>query len=474
MKKNVLYLCALLFLPTFARDKPGVQQSKTFMWTRPAFLSVAADQALWHDFMYNKPSKGGNSIQVKSIYQKSLSKERIKQYFMFGCKNELLVAGDNAPLKECRDVRAEWLCINSDFYGRMTLNPERREAGFSITFHKDLSTLSDMSFFQDYWMSIELPFFAVRNSLNLEQFDVIPNLVANKNTPTDIISAFNQKKWLYSKIPSERNNVSLIGLLARFGRAYLSEDHFKVVYYSVFNIPFGDGQNPAYLFDAYSGTNQHFGFGAGANFQVLLNKDASRYALCWFLNLEHLFMSRNKQLRTFDLKNKPWSRYMLYNRKECPSLHNIPGVNILTFNTRVRPYSFVDFSTGWRLITDQLELEIGYDLWGHGDERVKILCDFEDVYGIAGTMPGTSASKSTIAHQAPNDTTFTPIKETDIDLSSAEAQSSLNHKFHASVGYTKMGTTADGFFGIGGAMEWPQKNSALHVWTLWLKCGVSH
>lgn len=496
MKKYLLCICLMIFNPCLARVNAGIYQSKTFMWTRPAFFNLASEQAIWHDFIYNKPTKGGTSLQLKSLYQKSLSKERIKQYFLFGCKGELLVTSDNATCSNERDVRAEWLGITYDqFSGKLTINPEQRQTGFSLTIHKDLSTLSDFSFFQDYWVSVDIPVFAARNSLNLEQFDV-------KNLPNapSLIDVFNQKSWLYAKIAKETSAINIAGLVAKFGRAFLSQDHFQVVYYSIFNIPFGDGQNPKYLFDTYPGTNRHFGMGAGVNFQILLNNNATKYALCWFLNLEHLYLLRNHQLRTFDLKNKPWSRYMLYNRIDGQANQNIPGVNIFTLKSRVRPWSFIDFSTGWRFMTDHFDFEIGYDLWGHGDERVEIDCDFAEIYGIAGSGSNTagkavSASKSTIANQAENDTIvvtqynactnpntpqqctediFIPVKLTDIDLNSASAQSSLNHKFHTSIGYVKKGSRIDGFFGIGGSLEFPQKNSALHLWNLWFKIGGSH
>ena len=74
MKKYLLCACLVLFAPIIARRPPGVQESKTFMWLRPAFLSLAADQAVWHDFIYNKPTESANSVQLKSMYQKSISK----------------------------------------------------------------------------------------------------------------------------------------------------------------------------------------------------------------------------------------------------------------------------------------------------------------------------------------------------------------------------------------------------------------
>lgn len=480
MKKHLLCASFFVMMPCIAHVHPGVQESKTFMWTRPVFFNNAAEQSAWHDFIYNKPSKGGSTVQIKSMYQKSLSKERIKQYFLFGCNNELLVAGDNSNCVKNRDVRAEWLGIQNDqFSGKLTINPEQRQVGFSITAHKDISNLFDISFLQDYWVSIELPVFAVTNRLNLEQYDV-HNTAATE--PNDIISAFNQKKWLYAKMPKERSALNAVGLLFKFGRAFLSEDHYQIAYYSIVNVPFGGGQNAEYLFDAYAGTNQHVGFGNGVTFQILLNQDATKYAFCWFLNLEHLFLIHNKQMRTFDLIGKPWSRYMLYNKKDgAPNLLE-PGVNIFTYKCRVRPYNFVEFSTGWRIISEKYECEFGYDLWGHGDERVKVLCHVDESYGIAGSNTGsipTSASQSTIGNQADNDEDengdplFVPVRFSDIDITSAEGQSAINHRMHASYAYLHKGESVDGFITIGGSLEFPQKNTALHVWTVWFKVGTA-
>lgn len=463
-------LCVICFnITLYAQEQPaGITESNSFMLIRPAFMSLSSDQATWHELIYNKRIKGGHSFQVKAINQQSISSDQSKQYFLFGCNNSLLVAGDNTILRSERDVRAEWLGIkNNQFTGSLTIDPYQKQSGATITYHKDLSTAA--SFLDGFWLSLEVPFFSTKHNLNLKQFDIGQT---TEQYPNDILSAFSQRSWLYSKIngPTIANNI--LGGFLKFGHTFLSENHFQVIGYSLLNFAFGNGQNARYLFDAYTGVNRHVGIGGGAHFQILLNKDASSLAICWYVGLENQYFFPNVQLRTFDLKRKPWSRYMLYNHKNKGPNQNIPGVNILTYQALIRPYSFIDFQTGWRFISEKFEFELGYELWGRGNERVKIHSDFQQVFGIAGTN-GASASESTIANQASNDPIFTTFKESDIDLCSAAASSALNHKLTCSLGYLKKGVNTDLFFTIGGASEYAQKNAALSVWTIWIKAGAT-
>src|SRR5207244_8999669 len=94
------------------------------------------------------------------------------------------------------------------------------------------------------------------------------------------------------------------------------------------------------------------------------------------------------QLRTFDLVNKPWSRYMQYNRKNGPPNENIPGVNVLTLKTRVKPFGLFDFTMGMRVKTLHFEYELGYNIWGHAQEQLYLREEFisqcRPEFGIAG------------------------------------------------------------------------------------------
>ena len=461
-------LCCFIFaLSIFASEPSGKTQSNSFMWIRPAFMSLSSDQSGWHSIVYNPKKTGSKSFQIKGISQISFSNNAAKQYFLFGYKNKLLVAGDATPLSNIRDIRAEWLGIeNNQFIGTLTVDPYQRQAGATFTYFQDLSAVS---FLPKFWLSLEIPFFSVKHNLNLQQLNTTNNTQTTQK-PYDILSAFRQINWLYSKIDGPTYASNIMGAIFKFGKTFLSESQFQVIGYSLLNFALGNNQNAQYLFDAYTGTNRHVGIGAGALFQILLNKSAQNIAICWYFGLENQYFFPNVQNRTFDLKNKPWSRYMLYNHIHKGPNQSIPGVNILTHKTLVRPYSFIDFQTGWRFITENCEFECGYELWGRGDERVRIYDEVQEVFGIAG-INGGSASESTIAYQAPNDSKFTPFKKSDIDPYSAAASSALNHKATCFFTYLTSYYHSDIFFILGGAIEYAQKNAALPAWTIWLKAG---
>jgi hypothetical protein len=453
----------------------------SFMFTHPASFNHVARQAIWHSFINNKC--GSSAFQAISIVQQSFPDKKTAEYFLFCGKSELLVLGDTAPGSDQRDVRAEWLGIdNSDFTGVLQIDPKQSQLGIIVEYHIDLKHMDTIKAFKDYWVSLTIPTFLVKNDMNLKQVGVSNRALV---PPRDIIEAFAQRAWEFGKINGERSEIGISCFDIRIGKTYHSKNSDEVVYYTGVSIPVGPHQNAEYVFDSFRGNNGHFGIFAGINFQLVMNRNSYYHQICWFLDFDTLFLIRNSQNRTYDLRNKQWSRYLLLNRKDGPPDQNIPAVNILTVFSRVRPYDLIDFSTGFRIIGPNVEAELGYSVWGHSSERVSINCNFPEIYGIAGKGPllqnnpcvnpesAASASKSTIACQAQNDEEFIVICQSDLDLKSAAANHTTNHKFYVSVGYTYWGTCIDGFFGAGGFYEFPQKNAALTIGGVWFKLGAS-
>lgn len=490
MKKYGIILLLFTAVSIYARSSTE-RNSQTFMNTRPINQNVAAAQSGWHNILYNKPGDNQTSFQLYGIYQTSIGSKRNARYFLpFECKNELLVAGDSSTDLKNRDIRAEWLGINNaQFSGKFTLDPHQKQIAIFLEANKNLGGIIDSRFFENTWLSINVPIVAVENDLRLRQSDIF-NL--SQAAPQDIAEALGRKELCFSRIARDgRTDFGMAEINIKLGRAYLSENDFEVVYYSGLRIPGARAQNADFLFDSYLGNNKHLGFQTGVNFQINLSQDTSYLTGCFFANLESTFFIRNKQLRTFDLKGKPWSRYMLLNRMGGPPDQNIPATKILTLRTRVKPYNMVELSAGWRIKTDCVEAEVGYDLWAHGDEDLECFCKFEEVYGIAGDGANgqglaTSASQSTITTRAANDMVqqticeectlidnFVVICKSDLDRKSAAARAAINHKFHAAFSYVTHGKSAEGFITIGALYEYPQKNTALELWAFWIKCGAS-
>ncbi|MGB8367456.1 MAG: hypothetical protein WCD44_03800 [Candidatus Babeliales bacterium] len=471
MKKYALTFFLLLCFITYLRA--GLQEvfGRSFMFTRPAYYNTAMQQQLWHSIIYNKKGNSLASFQLTTFYQHSIDQRKTQRYFLIKGKNELLVSGDaNETLLATRDVRAEWLNLPDDFKGNLAIKPEQQQLGFFVEYHQDLKQWIDHSFFNGSFLDISIPVVSVENDLNLMQFNV-----ANKslNTPQDIIGAFQQPAWKYSKITGKRSRFGVAEIKASFGRSYLSEDYFQIVYSSSFTIPVAKKQDPQFIFDPVIGNNRYIGLGGAVNFQILLNSDPSQYAFCFFINFEAIFLIRNKQFRTFDLKRKPWSRFLLYNKQGAKPNQNIPGVNLLTVDTVSYPFGMFDFSGGWRIQNEKFEIELGYNAWGHGDEHLRLRRKFTETFGIAGSRVDITASQSTINQQAADDTMFTPVTETDLNLDSAASRSALTHKAFLTGGFKKIGKKIDSFIGAGSFVEIPQKNSALKNWGIWGKLGTS-
>jgi len=233
------------------------------------------------------------------------------------------------------------------------------------------------------------------------------------------------------------------------------------------------------MFEPVNGNNHYLGIGAGVNMQVPLNRDLSSYKFCLFLDLESVILIRNKQFRTYDLFDKPWSRFLLMNTPnitppiDIATTTNLPGVNFMTQKIYSKPFNVVDFAIGWRLGTESIEAEIGYGIWGHPTERTNLNNPITESFGIAGSAPGKTASRSTIAQQAPDDLDFVPITTFDLDRQSGESSGGFAQRALLSFGYIHKGNTVDSVVGIGGSFDVPFETALLQLWKVWLKLSLT-
>lgn len=301
MKKYSIIVLLLIIINTHARSSIE-RNSQTFMTTRPINQNIAATQSGWHTILYNKPGKNKISFQCYSIYQASIDSKKNARYFLpFECKNELLVTGDQSSNVKNRDIRAEWLGINnSEFSGKFSIDPHQKQMAIFLEANKDLNSIIESSFFENMWLSINVPVVAVENDLRIKQFDIINRA---QTFPEDIIEALCRKQLRFSRIAKNgRNDLGIAEINIKLGRTYLAQDNFEVIYYSGLRIPGSHAQNAHFLFDSYLGNNKHFGFQTGVHFQINLSHETSYFTGCFFANLETTFFIRNEQLRTFDLK----------------------------------------------------------------------------------------------------------------------------------------------------------------------------
>jgi hypothetical protein len=485
--KKLLLVIALFGVSNALFSYEGEVFAHSYMYTRPAFFHVNMQQQLWHSVVYAKKGDVLGGIQVIPFYQKSISLEKTARYFLMNGKNCLLVSGDaNTSELPIRDIRAEWLGLPSNFHGKLSMAPKQKQFGATLEYHQDLKRFIDWSFLQSSWVSMSIPIMAVENNLRFRQFNVI-----NPGTefPRNLIEAFNNPEWQYDKFGCSQKKVGAGEIRLNFGTTFLNSDYFQVICYSSFTIPTGNVPNAEHLFSPVVGHGGFPGFGGGANFQILLNRNPETLAWTFFLNLDAMYLLSRKMYRTFDLCEKPWSRFLLFNTQNGTESF-VPGVNVLTHQVSVKPYVMVDFSMGWRIITNGWEFELGYDAWGHGNEQIHFkdpeetpACIPFSEFGIAGSTPSTTASQSTIAQQAADDATFVPlVKEpldlaagfsTIIDIKSGMSTSSQTNAAHFAAGKIFFGEKFDAFLGFGLYGEFIRKNASLQTLGIWFKTGAT-
>lgn len=441
--------------------------SQTFMFTRPLFANVAMQQAGWHSLYNYKTNPHESAFQIIDAYEQSIDSQGTRNYFTFCEQSCLLVAGDATTLTTDRNIRAQWLGITDpELQGCICIDPAQQQYGLLFEYTVDLETVSCL--FRNYWFDAQVAIKRITNNLHTYSSEQL------------IIDAFNQPDWNYAKLPTcalHKTGIEFIKLL--LGKTYLAVDNFEINAFGGLCIPGSGSQNPEYLFAPFLGFNGHFGFDFGATIQINLSRASDCYDLCFFVTLDAIFLVSNTQKRTYDLKHKPWSRYLQFVRSDSASLQTIPGVQLLTLESEVHPYDMIDFSAGWRFMVHAAELELCYKLWGHGTERVHPTCPFPNYYGIAGTgfiaptIPAT-ASQSTISTLAENDLLFVPITINDIDCNSAQAQRAITHAIQASASIIVYNSScSELLLNLGGYYERSQFNTALNQWGLWTKIGLS-
>ena len=477
MKKYLALLVSLFFItPNNGYDRDIYSHS--FMYTKPAYYDLQMEEALWHNIAYNKEGSVKGGLQFIPFYQQSMALDKNAKYFLIKGKTELLVAGDETPYRLSRDVRAEWVNLPADFSGILSLSPTQRQAGIFLEYQQDLKNWTNVAVIRDMFLTIYMPISETENQINLCQGNVTN---PQETFPQDILEAFNQPSWEYSRICNkQKKEVGVAELRIKLGTSYISENYFQLTYYSVLGIPTGNKQNAHTMFQPVNGNNKYLGIGAGITMQAPLNRNLDVYALCLFVNLESVILIRNKQFRTYDLQNKPWSRFLMVNLPndvdnpiDIEETTNLPGVNYFTQRIYSKPFNVVDFDLGWRLATQSFEGEVGYAIWGHPTERTNLNNPITQPFGIAGSGPGKTASRSTIAQKAPDDLDFVPITRFDLNQNVGESSGGFVQRAFVTAGWISKNDNVDTVLGLGASFDIPLETSILQLWKVWGKFAVT-
>ncbi len=494
------------------------------MLTRSVFDSIGINQSSWNNFAYTyQPPKKGFVFQMYPIYGQSYDNLENPSYFLFNGKDELVVAagtpsnnfttpgqprvidptqGQYTVPSFNRDILGQWIGITDTHGSTFTLQPRQRQACVMLEFLQDFKPLFQSCFFHNWFIDIQVPITWMENNIGF------------RGKP-EVAKAFSQPNFQFAKILKGcHSSTRVTQAQVSIGTKYITEEDVQVVCTTGIIFPLVEQDCNGALFLPIQGFNSHFVLNSTALFQFPICKksDFAISRILFFFDFSNNFLMRNHQLRTYDLKHKPYSRYMIfYDRHKNET---VPAMNVLTLRSRVEPFNIVNLATGFRFKFRDSMGEMGYELWAHGSEVLtpepkpghhKYVWH-EGRYGIAfinqdgvlakldaggAVVPlgpdelGQTASKSTINFVAAPDgqadccpgPTFVQenkyIDIRDLDRFSGGMRPTITHRGFASVGYGCKGELRDYFANLGLFIEASQNNAALCLWGGWAKAGFA-
>lgn len=205
----------------------------------------------------------------------------------------------------------------------------------------------------------------------------------------------------------------LAELQAVIGWNFLQDENYHFGVGLRMAAPTGSRVDGEYLFEPLAGNGRHWELGAQVTTHVMLwrsNDEANSLGFYCDANVTHLFNAQ--QTRTFDLKDKPLSRYMLAEKLGSPIAGLAGGINSGTalptaqFQKEFTPVANIttadilvnadiqgDIAAQLTYVHGRFAFDLGYNFWARSCEKFEPLCPgtcppgliiFENTWALKG------------------------------------------------------------------------------------------
>ncbi|BDC35144.1 hypothetical protein Noda2021_11020 [Candidatus Dependentiae bacterium Noda2021] len=484
--------------------------------------------------------KGNGAFQAVIFGGKSTKNDRLARFFLPNCKTTLIVREQATPAVPDTDVLANYLniyTVNGTFLSEVTFEPRHSWVGAGLQWQQAFYEREDG---RALWYSIALPIANVKNRIRiceniidngggagvtpvepgLAQVRACGNVGSCGNVDTcstqcntqctidptvaltpvgSVTEAFAQPGWCYGRIDdcSSRNHKTGAGdLELRVGYEIVKSDHCFLDSFIGVLAPTGNRVRGRNVFEPVVGHNHHPGVLTGTSFGIEIWRPKCDLGTVWFyLDMSFEYFVERTERRSFDLKGKPWSRYMQFYANADQALLaanavdfatgltlHTPGINILTQDLRVKPGFLRDFNFGIAYDRCWWQAEVGYNFYARQAECVELDCPFIETaalkylngFGqtsklvqINSIFPGNVISDTVDAYEN------NIIRTEDLCLESAAHPAVVSHTFYGSIGRRWDERERPVFVGLGGQYEVAPDNTAMNRWMVWGKAGIS-
>jgi hypothetical protein len=499
--------------------------SKSYLVLRPRFeINLPERLALFRDRMDVRENGVGGAFEVAGFYGQTANSAAIARYFLPNHKDYIRVgedASDCAMTRKC-DVNAYNLGILTapiaadsaiDGYKKLTfesvvnLCPEQIVAGVGFAYQYRLPSR--------FWCDIAAPVIQIRNRLGITEDIHNKGGKGHPEVPAgffgDALSALGDCNTdrKYGRLTSRTLKKTRLAFIeARVGRDIYTAGDYILGGFIGGIIPTGNKPCARYLFEPIVGVN-NWGIMIGSYGIFELMRDMDGATFNGLYNLVTRLWAANNQLRSFDLRGKPWSRYMKVYKGENGgrgmSFADIPRnldylINYSTLCTCVRPYASLDVTAGVNYKNKNFNVECGYNAYARKAEEALFTHSFGTDIGLpalafnyANSPDGQPAtdSKATIStslfkqnnpaysdqvinQNGLNDTAaYVPLTLDDLDPDSGAQPACFSQMIYGSLGYAWNNIKYPTIINGGVSYEFAYDNTFTRRWVAWFKVGVS-
>jgi len=407
------------------------------------------------------------------------------------------------------------------FLSNVTMDPQQSFVGIGFQFRYNFWQNWDRE--RGWWISISTPLEHIKNDMNFVE-DIIqpggavvtPGEVLINPTPPPLTftipnqvffgsleTAFMQDAWQYGKIKTDGSlkKTRLADIDFRIGYEWLQLTPYHLESFVGIIIPTGNRPDAEFLFEPIVGNGKHVALEWGATYEMdIWDNECREMYISLELSAVGKYLFKKKQIRSLDLKYKPWSRYIQLYRTEAEAqtaatsgdpFGFTPGINVLTREVDVTPGYQAYMNTAFILEWRYFNFEVGHNLLARRSECVELSESWTEkaaikafigqgftspIRDITGNGYTETASQTNPPFILPAPLANYPqsiIKESDLDLSSAATPAMLAHTFYGNFEYVFDICDWPLFIDFGASYTFAHSNNVVQKWMLWGKFGIA-
>lgn len=527
MKRSLLLITMLGALPSIAyaaRDSEDTADTgRSFLAIRRTLFEAATPERVTgfrYEQVHAKEDGCNGAFQAVVFGSKTTHSDDLAAYFSpFGVERLRVSEDTNRELVGNFELFSPFFGVispqtdNQFFYSTLCFAPTHSEVGVGLEVRKSFWRNEDSE--RGFFIDIAMPIMRVRNDMNLKEtiieqagaplteFDSATQgiLPADEVFPTfgSMKAAFNQSNWKFGKITCDSDELTKTGvpwIQAIIGYEWLQHHPYHLETYVGISIPTGNSVTGEFLFEPVLGYGKSFGlvWGSALGLHIWDHKTEDRHIRMEVSN-HAMYLFKKQQTRSFDLKGRPWSRYLpvYINQEQAQEAATLggqagtflatPGINVFTQNVDVTPGLSHTINTGFVFEICKWRIEAGYNFFACADENVE-LCSFPKDVALASIAGlGTTEPLQDIAARVnPITCTPTPLADYDLsvitiedfDLASAATPGIISNTLYGNIGYHADDRETPLFGNIGFSYEFSESSKAVpQRWIVWAKIGVS-